>query len=154
METLNMSENISIRNLTTFHVGFRRINGNGEVNLPPKTSILIDRAEVISQVQSQNVLFCGENYDPSHPYIYIDDRDTRIYVGFETETEEQSIISEDKIKAAFAAKTMKAFENAIKSLAVTFTEKKMLVETVQKLDFNDYKRIKFVEEYTGMNISE
>lgn len=151
---LNMNETISIKNLTNFPVGFRRINGVGEVNLPPNTSVLVDRAEVVSQVQSQSILFCGENYDPSHPYIYIDDKDTRIYVGFETETQKQSVISEDKIKAAFAIKTMKAFEKAITELAVTFSEKKLLVETIKKLDINDYNRIKFVEKYTGMTIEE
>lgn len=151
---LNMNETISIKNLTNFPVGFRRINGVGEVNLPPNTSVLCDRAEVVSQVQSQSILFCGENYDPSHPYIYIDDKDTRIYVGFETETQEQSVISEEKIKAAFAVKTMKAFEKAITELAVTFSEKKLLVDTIKKLDINDYNRIKFVEKYTGMTIEE
>ena len=149
-----MNENISIKNLTTFPVGFRRINGNGEVNLPPKTSILIDRAEVISQVQSQSILFCGENLDSAHPYIYIDDKETRMYVGFETEEAPQPIISDDKIKAAFALKSQKSFEKAIAELAVTFAEKKILVETIQKLGINDYNRIKFVESYTNMSISE
>ena len=68
---LDMNTNITIKNLTTFPVGFIRINGQGEVNIPPRTSILIDRAEVVSQVQSGSVKFCGENNDHSHPYIYI-----------------------------------------------------------------------------------
>ena len=152
--SLNMSENITIKNLTSFPVGFRRINGQGEVNLPPNTAVLCDRAEVISQVQSGNKQFCGEDYNPAHPYIYIDDKATRIYVGLETETEEQSIISEDKIKAAFAIKTKKGFEQAISELAVTFAEKKLLVDTIKKLEINDYNRIKFVEKYTGITIGE
>lgn len=149
---LNMSENITIKNLASFPVGFRRINGQGEVNLPPNTEVLCDRAEVISQVQSGNIQFCGEGYNPAHPYIYIDDKETRIYVGFETETDEQPIISEDKIKAAFAVKTKKGFEQAITELAVTFAEKKLLVDAIKKLEINDYKKIKFVEEYTGISI--
>ncbi len=152
--SLNMSENIKIKNITSFPVGFRRINGQGEINLPPSTTILCDRAEVISQVQSGNIQFCGENYNASHPYIYIDDKETRIYVGLETEEQPQSIISEDKIKAAFACKTNKAFEQAISELAVTFSEKKLLVESIKKLEINDYKKIKFVEKYTGMAIND
>ena len=151
---LNMSENISIKNLTSFPVGFRRINGNGEVNLPPNTSILVERAEVISQVQSQNILFCGENFDCSHAYIYIDDKDTRAYVGFETEEKEQSVISEEKIKSAFALKSNKSFEKAIAEMAVTLTEKKFLIETIKKLEVNDHTKIKFVEKYTGMTIED
>ena len=152
--SFDMSENIKIKNITNFPVGFRRINGQGEVNIPPATTIICDRAEIISQVQSGNIQFCGENHDVSHPYIYIDDKETRIYVGFETETTEQSIISEDKIKAAFAIKTNKAFEKAITELAVTFSEKKLLVDTIKKLEINDYNKIKFVEKYTGMTIEE
>ena len=151
---LNMSENITVKNLTSFPVGFRKINGGGEVNIPPHTSVMIERAEVISKVQSQSELFWGADYDPSHAYLYIEDKPTRVYVGFDTETEEQSIINEDKIKAAFAMKTTKAFENAITKLAVTFAEKQYLVDTIKHLEINDYNKIKFVEKYTGMAIDE
>lgn len=151
---LNMNENISIKNLTSFPVGFRRINGAGEINLPPHTSVMVERTEVVSKVQSQSELFWGADYNPSHAYIYIEDKATREYVGFDTATEEQSIINEDKIKAAFAMKTTKAFENAITKLAVTFAEKQYLVETIKKLEINDYNKIKFVEKYTNMTIDE
>lgn len=152
MDSMNMFENITIKNLTGFPVGFRRINGQGEVNLPPYTSILCDRAEVISQVQANNYRFCGEGNNPSHALIYIDDEATRIYVGFETATEKQSVIDEDKIKTAFNLKSNKSFEKAITELAVTLSEKKYLVETIKKLGLNDYNKIKFVEKYTGIPV--
>ena len=154
MDSLNMSEKIKIKNLTSFPVGFRRINGQGEVNIPPLTTIICDRAEVISQVQSGSILFCGENHDSAHAYIYIDDKDTRIYAGLETEEVAQTVISEDKVKAAFALKTNKAFEKAIDELAVTFSEKKFLVETIKKLEINDYNKIKLVEKHTGLKVEE
>ena len=149
-----MGENISIKNLATFPVGFRRINGQGEVNLPPLTTVYCDRAEVISQVQSGNSQFCGETHDFKHPLLYIEDKETRIFLGMETETEPQPIIDENKIKSAFALKTNKAFEKAISELAVTIAEKKILVETIKKLDINDHAKIKFVEKYTGISIDE
>ena len=151
---LNMNENISIKNLTNFPVGFRRINGNGEVNLPPNTSVLIDRAEVISQIQSQNILFCGENNDSSHPYIFVEDKETRVFVGFETEDKPQEIISEDKIKKIFDIKTQKSFEKAITETIVTLAEKKTLIETIKKLGINDHSKIKFIEKYTEMKIDD
>lgn len=58
--SINMGELIRIKNLTGFPVGFMRINGGGEVNIPPNTSISVDRGEVISQVQTGSILFCGE----------------------------------------------------------------------------------------------
>lgn len=151
---LNMNENISIKNLTNFPVGFRRINGNGEVNLPPNTSVLIDRAEVISQIQSRNILFCGENNDSSHPYIFVEDKETRVFVGFETEDKPQEIISEDKIKKIFDIKTQKSFEKAITETIVTLAEKKTLIETIKKLGINDHSKIKFIEKYTEMKIDD
>lgn len=152
--SLNIHENISVKNLTSFPVGFRRLNGNGEVNFPANTSIIVDRSEVISQVQSGSILFCGRNRDGSHPYLYIDDKETRIYLGLETEEVAQDIVDEKKIKDAFALKTNKAFEKAIAEIATNFNEKKMLIEAVKKLEINDYARIKLVEQYTGMSISD
>ncbi len=152
MDSFDMSKNIMIKNVTSFPVGFRKISGEGEVNIPPYTSILISRSEVVSKVQSRSTLFWGETQDGKHPWIYIDDKETRIYTGLETETEPQSIIDEKKISDAFGLKNMSAFKKAIEELAVTFAEKKMLVEAVSKLNFNDYKKIKFIEEYTGMTV--
>jgi hypothetical protein len=100
------------------------------------------------------MLFCGEGYDVSHAYIFIDDKSTRIYVGFETEEKPQSIITEEKIEKIFETKSQKNFEKAITELAVTFAEKKMLVDTIKKLGINDYNKIKFVEKYTGMKIED
>ena len=58
--SLNMDEKISIKNLCDFYLYFNRINGVGDVALPPNTSIRIDRSEVISQAQVNNIMFVGE----------------------------------------------------------------------------------------------
>lgn len=152
--SFNIHGNISVKNLTSFPVGFIRLNGNGEINFPANTSLLVDTAEVVSQVQSGSMLFCGRNRDGNHPYLYIDDKDTRIYLGLETEDVKQDIVDEERIKSAFALKTNKAFEKAIAEIATNFNEKKMLIEAVKKLEINDYARIKIVESYTGMSISD
>ena len=83
--SINMGELIRIKNLTGFPVGFMRINGGGEVNIPPNTSISVDRGEVISQVQTGSILFCGEKGNNSHAWIFIEDEETRKYVGFDTD---------------------------------------------------------------------
>lgn len=150
---LDMNAKITIKNLTSFPVGFIRINGQGEVNIPANTSVLVERAEVVSQVQSGSILFCGEKHDKAHPWIFIDDKETRIYVGFDTEKVEQSVINEAKIKEVFDIKSKAQFEKAVKALVITFAEKKLLVETMNKLKVNDYNKIKFVEKYTGIPVN-
>lgn len=152
MDSFDMSKNIVIKNLTSFPVGFRKIITEGEVNLPPYTSILIGRAEVVAKIESRSTLFWGESQDGKHPWIFVDDKETRIYTGLETEDKPQSIIDEKKIADAFSLKSMASFKKAIEELAVSFAEKKMLVEAVSKLNFNDYKKIKFIEDYTGMTV--
>ena len=147
---IDMNATIPVRNLTSFPVGFIRMNGQGEVNFPPNTTILVERAEVISQVQSRSIKFCGENNDYSHPMLYIEDKETREYVGFDTKEAEQSVISIDKIKEALSIKNKAQFEKAIKTLVVTLSEKKLLIETMEKMKVNDYGKIKFVEKYTGI----
>lgn len=152
--SLNMDEKISIKNLCDFYLYFNRINGVGDVALPPNTSIRIDRSEVISQAQVNNIMFVGEDGKGSHARIFIEDKPTRIELGFETEEVPQVVISKDKVKAAFNAKTKGAFKKAIEELAHTYPEKVSLVKAVKDLGLNEYDKIKYIEEYTGLKVED
>ena len=140
---LNMDEKIQIRNLCNWAVSFKRIDSVGDVLVPANSTMRIARGEVFTQVQSGNNLFTGTDGIGSHARIYIDDKDTRVELDFESEDgkKTQNIISDDKIKEIFAIKTKTAFEKAVISNAV------------KKFKFNEYDRIKFIEEYTGMKIN-
>ena len=115
----------------------------------------VARGEVFTQVQSGNNLFTGTDGLGSHARIYIDDRDTRVELDFESEDGKrtQNVISDDKIKEIFAIKTKTAFEKAVKESIVTQAEKAVISNAVKKFKFNEYDRIKFIEEYTGMKIN-
>lgn len=152
MENLNMSEMISIKNLCNFPVTFPRINSTGDVLIPANTQMRILRDEVISQVDSRNPLFMGNDGNGSHAKVYINDKSTREYVGFESEGKEQVIITDKKIKDVFAIKSKASFEKAIKELAQTGAEMEKLIEGVNKLGINEYDKIKIVEKYTNMKV--
>lgn len=147
---LDMNENIMIKNLCEWNLFFKRINGIGDVKLPPKTSYRIDRGEVYAQVQSNNKMFTGDDGNGSHARIFIDDKDTRIDLNFETEKEPQNIITEEKVKAVFAIKGKSAFEKAVKELVKSYAEKATLISLARKLNINEYDKIKYIEEYTDM----
>jgi hypothetical protein len=147
-----MNENIMIKNLCKWDLYFNRINGTGDVKIPAKTSFRIDRGEVFAQVQSGNVMFSGTDGKGNHARIYIDDKETRVELGFEDDKENQGIITEEKIKTIFATKGKSSFEKAVKSLAVTYAEKAILIDYAKKSGLNEYDKIKFIEEYTGMKI--
>lgn len=152
MANLNMGELIRIKNVSPFPVGFCRINSGGEVNIPPNTSISVDRGEIVSQVQSGSILFNGEGFDNSHAYLYIEDEETRKYVGFDTEDKKQEVFDVGKIEELFKIKTLSAFKKAVTETVTTLAEKKVLVDKLKTLDINDHAKIKFVEEITGMEV--
>lgn len=152
---LNMDEKIQIRNLCNWDVSFKRIDSIGEILIPANTTIRITRGEVFSQVQSNNVLFTGTDGFGSHARIYIVDKDTRVELDFENKDgkKTQNIISNEKIKEMFAIKTKSAFEKAIKENIVTQAEMSAIITAVNKFNLNEYDKIKFIEEYTGMKLN-
>lgn len=150
--SLSMDEKILIKNLCEWNIYFKRINGVGDISLPPKTTIKIDRGEVISQVQTNNVFFVGSDGKGSHARIFIEDKPTRIECGFETEEKEQDVITESKVKEIFTAKNFNTFKKGIENIAKSHAEKVTLVNLVKKLNLNEYDKIKFIEAHTGMEI--
>lgn len=151
---LNMEEKIPLKNLCNWQLGFRRIESAGDVIIPPNVTLRIARGEVIAQCQSGNRLFVGTDGIGSHAKIYIDDKDTRIDVGFEDADSktEQKILSADKVKSLFELKTLSSFKKGVSENVQTQAEKNALAEAIKTLKINDYDRVKFVEEYTGFKI--
>lgn len=149
-----MDEKIQIKNLCNWSVSFQRIDSNGDVLIPANTTVRIARGEIISQVQSNNVLFVGTDGVGSHARVYILDKDTRIELGFEDSDGKhtQNIINDEKIKEIFSIKSKTAFEKAIKDSIVTQAEKAVLADAVKKFKLNEYDKVKFIETYTEMAI--
>lgn len=152
---LSMDEKIQIKNLCNWTVSFKRIDSVGDVLIPANTTMRIARGEVFSQVQSGNVLFTGTDSMGSHARIYINDKDTRVELDFESEDGKriQNVISDEKIKEIFAIKTKAAFEKSIKENIVTQAEMAVIANGVKKFKLNEYDKVKFIEEYTGMKIN-
>lgn len=152
---LNMDEKIQIKNLCNWTVSFKRIDSVGDILIPANTTMRISRGEIFSQVQSNNVLFTGTDGIGSHARIYIDDKNTRVELDFESEDGKrtQNIISDEKIKEIFAIKAKTAFEKAIKENIVTQAEMSTIANAVRKFKLNEYDKVKFIEEYTGMKIN-
>lgn len=152
--SLDMDKKISIKNLCNYPLYMPRTEGQGDISVPPLGIVRLSVAEVMGQSYNRNVMFNGIDGKGGHAMIFIDDKDVRVELGFEEEEKPQEVISDEKIKEAFAIKGKAKFENAIKELAVTYGEKVNLVERIKKLGFNEYDKIKFVEKYTGMKVAD
>lgn len=143
---------VTVHSIANWTTGFQRIESNGDVTIPANGSVRLNASEIISQVQNGNTLFNGIDAQGSHATLYIEDKPTRIEANFETETTTQDIVTNDVIKKLFELKTQKAFEDNIRKTIVTRSEKAFLLKVIKELKINDYTKIAFCVEYTGMKM--
>ena len=132
--------------------GSSRKTTNGDLSIPAKGTALVTRDEIISQAQNGNKLLTGIDGEGSHAHWYIEDEYCRTELGFDTEDKKQNFLHEDIIKKIFDAKSQKSFEEKIKEHVITRAEKAFLMDCIETLKINDYKKISFCVNYTGMKM--
>ncbi len=156
MSNLNMDERVPVKNLCDWDVYFDRIETVGTVKIPRKGIMRISRSEIQSQVYDRNPFFVGLDGKGSHAKVYIDDKPTRVIIGFEDEEskEKQQILDTERINQILEYKTMNTFKKRIQEEVKTHAEKATLVEEAKKAGLNDHEKIKFIEEYTGFKFGD
>lgn len=149
---LNLDEKVTVRNIAGWNVGFARLADiKGDVVIPAEGTVRLTRNEIIMQTQNGNRLFNGIDTIGSHATLFIEDKDTRIEVEFESEDgkRKQDVLNEDKVKYMFNLKTDKSFFENLEKNIVTRAEKYALVKMIKKMRLNDFSKMKMVENYTG-----
>jgi hypothetical protein len=151
MANENLEEKVWVKSLVGWNLGFSRIESQGSVQLTANGRIRLTKAEIQAQVFNGSKFFGGTDGRGTHARIYIEDKDTRVLVGFEDEEskEVQKVLDEEIVGKLLAYKTQSTFEKRIKEEVVTKAEKNFLVEQAKKAKLNDYDKIKFIEDYTG-----
>ncbi|MCI3196936.1 hypothetical protein GXP75_14875 [Bacillus sp. HU-1818] len=149
--SINLDKKIAIKNLCSWDLYFKKIDSHGDFRLPANGTRQITVGEVQSQVYDNVKMFVGTDGQGSHAKIYIDDKETRVHLGFETDEKgsEQNVITSERIKQILCYKTQKSFEENVSKEIHLDSEKAQLFEVAKKEKVNDYKKIKFIEEYTG-----
>ncbi|MCY8466877.1 hypothetical protein [Bacillus atrophaeus] len=149
--SFNLDKKIAIKNLCPWYLYFKKIDSHGDFRLPANGIRQIAAGEVQSQVYDNTSLFTGTDGQGTHAKIYIDDKETRVHLGFETEDKDdkQEVITVERIKQILGYKTQKAFEDNVQKEIVLESEKAQLFEVAKKEKINDYNKIKFIEDYTG-----
>lgn len=94
-------------------------------------------------------MFVGTDGIGTHAKIYIDDKESRIHLGFESDNSTQNVIDQEAINKILAIKTQKSFEDNVKKSVKSDAEKAQLFEIAKSAGINDHSKIKFIEEYTG-----
>lgn len=151
MTEVNLEKKVEVKNLCAWDLYFERIETNGTVRIPAKGAVRLSRAEIQAQVYDNNVMFVGTDGQGSHARIYVNDKETRVLLGFESEDskKKQEVLDADEVQRILELKTQKSFEDNIKKKVKTQAEKNFLIEEAKRLKLNDYNKIKFIEEYTG-----
>jgi len=77
-----------------------------------------------------------------------------VELGFESEdgSVKQLCFSDELVKEVFSISSQNEFEREFREKFVTRTEFKAVVGAISRLGINDYRKIRFVEDYTGFKL--
>lgn len=149
-EEIRLDKKVTVKSIATWATGAQRKTTIGDISIPPKGTVLLTREEIIAQAQNGNKLLTGLDGLGGHATWYIDDNYTRNELSFDQENSKQNVLTNEEIKRIFDLKTQKAFEDNIKKSIVTRAEIAFLMSEVKDMGINDYNKIAFCIEYTGM----
>lgn len=154
--SVDLNKRVTVKNLCEWDLYFPRIERSGDVKLVAKGINRLEIGEIQAQVYASNTMFTGTDGLGSHAKVFIEDKDVRVFLGFEDEEgkEVQNVLTPEKIKKLFEYKTKSTFEKHVKENVLLDSEKLLLVEEAKKLKVNDYEKIKFIEEYTGFKFEK
>lgn len=152
IEEYKPEKKVLVKSIAGWTTGFQRIESNGDVTIPPMGSVRLQASEIITQVQNGNLLFNGTDGQGAHATLFINDKATRIEANYEDENTCQKFVTNELIKKIFDEKNQKDFEEKIKDSVITRAEKSFLMESIKSLKFNDYQKIAFCENYTGIRL--
>lgn len=149
---LNLDAKVTVKNIAAWNVGFqRKVDGLGDLTIAPHGNARISRNEIIAQCQTGNKLFLGTDNVGSHATLFIADAPTRVEVGFESVdgTVKQNVFSDEQVQRVFGIRDQKKFEAAFKDAFQSRAEHYAVIEAIRRLSINDYKKVRFAEQYTG-----
>jgi hypothetical protein len=151
---INLEEKVSVKNLCGWDVYFSRINSLGDVKVAAKGLVRLSREEIQSQVYNGNKLFTGKDGSGSHARLFIEDKQTRLLVGFDNEDTTQKVLDKAALVDIFKIKGKKEFESTIQANVETQAEKFAAIQYAKEINFNDLTKVKFLEEYTGYKFDD
>ena len=148
----DLEKNVVIYNIAGWNVTFALRNKIGDVLMARNAKQRLSRNEIQAQVYNGNKLFAGTDGQGSHATIYIEDEATRRWLGFETDNKKQIVFTDDIAKKLFNMPQAQ-FEKELPNYIVTRAEKYALNEAIDRLGFNDFRKIMYISKYTEYPLS-
>jgi hypothetical protein len=138
-----VGERVAVRNTTSIETWFRCLEKNMDAVVPPKSRMYFPISEILLQCESHNPDFVGYDYDGKHATFYLEDKDLRIYLGFESEDGKvkQEVVDEQVILSMFDASNLSAFVSQLQAKVVTPGEKQTLRDVIESGKVNAFDKI-------------
>ena len=146
---LNLEEKITLKNIANWPIAFAREETAGDIVISANGFARLTRNEVILQVNKGNRLFTGAKLDGNHPTIFIDDEPTRIELGYD----QQIVLTEQLVEKLMDISDFDTFVSQVNNNIVTRGEKYSFAKAVEEKGFNDYKKMMYLESYTGYHFN-
>ena len=149
---INLEQQVTVKSIAPWTVGFTRITGVGDVSIPKFGSTRLSRLEIISQVQNNNTLLKGlPNQDRGdHATLLIQDEATIRELGFQNAV----VFSDKLVRDLFAISDFEKFEEELKDKIQTRAEAFSIMVSIVRQKLNDYSKIRAVEQHTGISIEQ
>lgn len=156
MAGLSKDTMITVKNLCNWDVHFKLHNTPGDAVILANGTKEMFVSEISSQINNGNAFFIGTDGKGSHAKVYILDEEFRKEVGFDSPDgkEKQVILDDEKCQHILDYKQKAAFEKNVKEHVILNHEKEKIMQVARKLKVNDYDKISFLEEYTGLDFRE
>lgn len=150
---LDLDKRSKVVNLCPWPITFTLPNSGGEVRIEGNKSTTINNGELVTMRDNNCVMLCGTG-DGNHARLYVDNPEFREHVGFDNtnEKKKQFILIPDECEKIFSLKTDSVFKRNIQEKIVSEHEKAIIMDYCRKSKYNDYDRIVFLEEYTGLKM--
>ena len=135
------TNNVLVNNLCSWPLGFRRLAGQGDIVIPANARKfpLLSEEEVLSQIQTGNVMFTGTDGMGNHARIQIIDEAMRKKLfgldGVEVDT--PTLLNEESVKELLSIRSKAKFNERMGAMVKTDAEKRMLVELAFKSGAED-----------------
>ena len=151
---LDLDKKVTVRSIAEWNTGFHRTDIDSDVTISPKGTFRLPRNEIIAQCNNGNKLFLGIDGKGSHATLLIEDKPTRVEVGFESEdgSDKQLCFSDELVKEVFDIQDQTAFEAAFENAFKINSEYLSVLDAIKRLGINDFRKIRFVEEHTGFRL--
>lgn len=154
VEEINLEKRYRVKNISDHQVSWRKLTTIGDETLVGGATVPISGVEIEAQVSSGNKFFVGYDGLGSGAKVYILDEKLRKYFEFDSADgkTKQKVLTDEKISQILSEKNIEKFEASIKEWVVGLSEASKLVRVIKTSGFNDYKKIKIIENYTNIRI--